>query len=166
MAVLEHDTIATAECHEPKHITNSVIGDSGKIITANSSISGTSEFRAIVEQDVTSITDIYTVQLDNISTLSSAWVVIQNSGTVTMLRSVIDGTITGANANITPRINTVAITNGILVLSFAGSLAGDVDIATPTALNSITAGTPIQLETDGASTGTVKAVFTIEVTRS
>lgn len=162
----EHVALASASAHEPKHITDSVIGDSGKIITANSSVAGTSEFRAIVEGDVSSITDLYTISLDNISNASSAWIVIKNTGTVESIRSVIDTTITGADANITSAIAGIAITNGGLTIEFTGSLPGDIDLATPTALNTITGGTALQITTDGGSTTTCKAVFTIEVKRT
>jgi hypothetical protein len=88
------------------------------------------------------------------------------AGTITKIYSVINGAITGANTILTPKIAGTAITGGAITIGFSGSAEGDVDSSTPTALNEITAGSAIEIETDGGSTGTVKAVLTIEITLS
>jgi hypothetical protein len=80
--------------------------------------------------------------------------------------SPVAGTITGANTILTPKIGGTAITGGAITIAFSGSAEGDVDSSTPTALNEITAGSAIEIETDGGSTGTVKTVLTIEITLS
>ena len=59
--------------------------------------------------------------------------------------------VTVADATITFEIGGVAIT-GLSVTVTAGGAAGDTSTATATALNSLTAGTPIEVITDGGST--------------
>ncbi len=162
----EHVTIANADAHEPKHITISVTGDNGKIITPSSSVSGTSTLEVIKESFITEGTDLYTVQIDDISTAQSAWVVVNSSGTVQKIYSVIDGVIITTDAGITPKIGGVSITNGGIVIANAGSAAGDVDSSTPTAANTVATGGAIEIATDGLSVNTVKAVFTIHVQRT
>ena len=104
------------------------------------------------------------VELADISTASSCYVVAPFAGTISKIYSVINGAISGANSIITSNINGVAITNGSLTVAFSGSAAGHIDSATPTALNTVAAGDLITITTDGGSTGTVKTVLTIEIT--
>jgi len=104
--------------------------------------------------------------IDDISTAGQIYVVSPVAGTITKIYSVINGAITGANTILTPKIGGTAITGGAITIAFSGSAVGDVDSSTPTALNAITAGSAIEIETDGGSTGTVKTVLTIEITLS
>lgn len=108
----------------------------------------------------------HNVRLADISTASSCYVVSGVAGTITKIWSVIDGTIATANSVITSSINGAAITGGSLTIAFSGSAAGDIDSATPSAANTVAAGDLITLTTDGASSNTVSAVFTIEITLS
>jgi len=104
--------------------------------------------------------------IEDISTAGQIYVVSPVAGTITKIYSVINGAITGANTILTPKIGGTAITGGAITIAFSGSAVGDVDSSTPTALNAITAGSAIEIETDGGSTGTVKTVLTIEITLS
>jgi len=47
MADVEHSTIASANCHEPKHISTASTSDTGKVITPSSTTSGESELRQL-----------------------------------------------------------------------------------------------------------------------
>jgi hypothetical protein len=104
--------------------------------------------------------------IGDISTAGQIYVVSPVAGTITKIYSVINGAITGANTILTPKIAGTAITDGAITIGFSGSAQGDVDSSTPTALNEITAGSAIEIETDGGSTGTVKTILTIEITLS
>jgi hypothetical protein len=104
--------------------------------------------------------------IGDISTAGQIYVVSPVAGTITKIYSVINGAITGANTILTPKIAGTAITGGAITIGFSGSAEGDVDSSTPTALNEITAGSAIEIETDGGSTGTVKTILTIEITLS
>ena len=107
---------------------------------------------------------ILTTQIEDISTAGQTYVVSPFAGTITKIYSVLNGAISGANSILTPKIGGTAITNGAITVAFSGSAAGHIDSSTPSALNTVTAGQAIEIETDGGSTGTVKTVLTIEIT--
>lgn len=105
-----------------------------------------------------------TTTLTDISTASSAFVAAPVAGTVTSIRTVLGGAITGADAAITTEINGVAITGGALTVANAGSAAGDRDSATPSAANTVAVGDALEVITDGASTNTVPLYVTFIIT--
>ena len=113
----------------------------------------------------TPVYDVLNVTMADISTASSAWVVAPHAGTISAIYSVINGAIITVNAGITTEIAGVAVTGGAITIAFTGSAAGIVDSCTPTALNTVTAGQAIEIITNGASTNTVMATFTILITR-
>jgi len=106
-----------------------------------------------------------TVTMADISTAGSVWVVAPHAGTIAAIYSVINGAIITVNAGITTEIAGAAVTGGAITIAFTGSAAGVVDSCTPTAANTVTAGQAIEIITDGASTNTVIATFTILITR-
>jgi len=109
--------------------------------------------------------DVLTVTMADISTASSVWVVAPHAGDISKIYSVINGTIATANAAITFELAGVAVTGAGITIAYSGSAAGDVDYSTPTALNTVTAGQAIEIITNGASTNTVIATFTVLITR-
>lgn len=48
----EHNILLNAQTHEPKHITDAVTGDAGKVITPSSTVSGTSDIRVLTPAEV------------------------------------------------------------------------------------------------------------------
>jgi hypothetical protein len=117
--------------------------------------------------DSQSLKKVYiTTSIADISTAGQIYVVSPVAGTISKIYSVINGAIATANAVLTPKIGGTAITDGAITVAFSGSAAGDVDSSTPSALNTITAGAAIEIETNGASTNTVEVVLTIEITLS
>lgn len=107
-----------------------------------------------------------TTSIADISTAGQIYVVSPVAGNITKIYSVINGAIADADAVLTPKIAGTAITDGAITVAFDGSAAGDVDSSTPTALNTITAGSAIEIETNGVSSNTVEVVLTIEITLS
>lgn len=81
------------------------------------------------------------------------YVVAPFAGTVTKIWSVIDGAVGTADITITPSIGGTGITNGVVTITQSGSAAGDVDVATPTAANTVTAGQAIALTVAGGGSG-------------
>ena len=73
------------------------------------------------------------------------------AGTVLAIYTVIDGTVTVADENLTFEIGGTEITSSAITLTQAGSAAGDVDSSTPTGQNSVNAGQAIEVINDGAS---------------
>ena len=106
-----------------------------------------------------------TVKLSDVSTAGSAYVVAPDNGKIIKIYSVLGGAIGTANAGITTEIDGAAVTGGAITIATAGSAAGDVDSAEPTAANSVEEGGVIEIITDGASTNTIPVEFTIIIRR-
>lgn len=90
-------------------------------------------------------------------------IVSPSKGRITKLRSVIDGVLTTGDATITAAINGAAVTNGVITITQAGSAAGDVDVATPTALNEVNVGDVISLTVGGTNATATPATVGIEI---
>ena len=105
------------------------------------------------------------VKLSDVSTAGSAYVVAPDNGKIIKIYSVLGGAIATADAAITTEINGVAVTGGAITIATSSSAAGDVDSAEPTAANSVQEGDVIEIITNGASTNTVPAEFTVIIRR-
>ncbi len=103
-------------------------------------------------------------EIADISTGGSSWTVCPVAGEIVGIYSVIDGAITVADAALSFELGGTAITGGGITIGYDGSTAGDVDSATPSGNNIVSAGQAIEMITDGGSTGAVKAkiVFVVE----
>ena len=108
-------------------------------------------------------TKLVTVPIGDISTAGSVWAVPGIAGTIVGISNVIDTTITTANAGLTFEIGGVAVTDAAIAIAFSGSLPGDVDQSTPSALNVITASEAIEIVKDGLSTVASNGVVTFEI---
>lgn len=51
-----HNAIQSADCHEPKHITDAVTGDAGKVITPSGVTAGTSVLRQLTVSEIDGLT--------------------------------------------------------------------------------------------------------------
>jgi hypothetical protein len=162
----DHKTILNAEAHEPKHITDTTTADAGKVITPSSITGGESELRNLNSSEVTNKRIAVTAIIDDVSTISSGWVVSPVEGDVVRIDSVIDGAIDTADATLTARINGIAMGNGSIIIDFTGSAAGDTDSTLPSGSNTVNVGEAIQIETNGASTNAVKAIVTFYIVES
>ncbi len=81
------------------------------------------------------------------------YLVCPHAGEVSKIYSVIDGTVSTADITITAKIGSTGITNGVVTITQSGSAAGDVDVATPTAANTVSAGDAINLVVAGGGSG-------------
>lgn len=109
-------------------------------------------------------TRFITVDIDDVSTAASFWVVPGFAGKIQKITTVLHGAIATADAAITTEIGGTAVTGGAVTIANSSSAAGDVDTATPTAANVFGAEEPLEVITDGASTNTVKVTVTYECT--
>lgn len=162
----EHNTLTGSSLHECKQISTAATSDSGKVITPSASTAGVGVLRSLTWGEITSRKEYITVELDDISTASSTYVPTPAGGTVTKAWSVIHGAIATADSTLTIKPAGTAATGGTITVAYSGSAAGDIDSCTPTANNTVTAGGYIEVETDGASTNTVRVTLTIEITLS
>lgn len=104
-----------------------------------------------------------TIEIEDISTAGQSYIAPGFDGKIVQITSVINGTIATANAVLTPKISGTAVTGGAITVAYSGSAAGDVDSSTPTAANTFSSTDNIEIETNGASTNTVKCFLVIEV---
>lgn len=114
-----------------------------------------------------SLTKVYlTVDMTNISSAAVVYLPSPVAGTITKITTIINGAIATANAILTGRIGSTAITSGAVTIPFSGSAAGQVNSSTPTALNTVVAGDNINFTANNASTNTVRATIVVEITLS
>jgi hypothetical protein len=85
------------------------------------------------------------------------------AGTIKKIYSVIDGPLTVGDATLAGKIGAVAITNGVITITQAGSAAGDVDVATPTAANVVAVDDVISVTVGGTNTAAKSAKVTIYI---
>lgn len=92
--------------------------------------------------------------ISEIGLLGSAvhYVVSPYAGTIVKIWSVLNSeALATGNATLTASIAGVAVTNGAITITQAASAVGDVDSATPTALNIVTAGQAIAVTLGGSN---------------
>lgn len=162
----EHNTLTGSALHEPKGIDSAGTSDAGKVITPSSSTAGTGELRKLAESEITGKVAYITAVFDDISTAGTIYIPVPFAGTVTSVRSVINGTIATDDVDLTVKVNTSAMTNGVITIAYSGSAAGDLDSCSPTAGNTITTSDYLAVTSDGASTNTVSATLAFTITRS
>lgn len=92
------------------------------------------------------------------------WGLAPRAGRITKIWSVIDGVLTTGDATLTPKIGATAITGGLLTITQAGSAAGDVDQATPTAANVVAAGSALAVTVGGSNATASRARVVFEIT--
>lgn len=81
------------------------------------------------------------------------YVVSPHAGTISKIYTVTDGAVGTADITVTANIGATPVTNGVVTIATAASAAGDVDSATPTAANVVTAGQAINFVVTGGGSG-------------
>lgn len=89
------------------------------------------------------------------------------SGTIVKIISNLQAALSTGDATITAAIGGVAVTNGVVTITQAGSAAGDVDLATPTAANTVVANvSDVSFTVGGTNSASVGAQLTVVIRRS
>jgi len=146
----EHVDIADGERHEPKGASTSLIN---QVYVADGAESGDWVYQ----------TAILNVNMEDISTAKSVWVVSPIAGEIETIYSVISGAITSADCGITAEIEGTLVTDSAITITQSASAAGDVDSCTPSAAKTVTAGQAIEIISDGLSSTDIDAVFTVVI---
>jgi hypothetical protein len=81
------------------------------------------------------------------------YLVSPHAGTISKIYSVIDGVVSTADITITANIGATPVTGGVVTIATASSAAGDIDSATPSAANVLTAGQALNLVVAGGGAG-------------
>lgn len=97
----------------------------------------------------------YVVNLDIADGSAEAvyYVVCPHAGDIKKIWTVIDDVVSTADITITAKIGATGVTNGVVTIATAASAAGDVDSATPTAANTVTAGQAVNFTVTGGGAG-------------
>jgi hypothetical protein len=155
---IEHDAIPNADLHEPKGVNAAT---SGQVYVADGVGSGAWTTKNYYDKVYLS------THYNDLDATTSHFLVSPVAGTVTKIWSVIDQAIATADTTLTAKIGGVAVTNGVITIAYSGSAGGNVDSCTPTALNSVSAGTAIEFVSGGqTNTAGAHAHITVEITRS
>jgi hypothetical protein len=88
------------------------------------------------------------------------------AGTIDKAHSVIDGALTTGDATLTLKIGAVAVTDGVITVAQAGSAAGDVDSATPSAAKTVAVGDVISITVGGTNDAAKLGHVTLVITPS
>lgn len=89
------------------------------------------------------------------------------AGTISNIYTVTDGSVATADITVTAAIGATGVTNGVVTIATAASAAGDIDVATPTALNVVTAYSAVNFTvTGGGAGGTPRIHLIMEITRT
>lgn len=159
----EHNTLTGANLHENKGVSTATDN------TVASATSGATVWRKINSSmlDTSSVFGVnkeyIQVELDDVSTASTAYAVVPFSGTLSQVYSVLHAAITGADSTVSI-LNHAGLSAGTLTVSFSGSAAGDIDSLTPASNNTFTAGQKIGVSTDGLSSTAARLSVTLVFT--
>mgnify|MGYP003674992712 CR=1 FL=1 len=108
---------------------------------------------------------IYLVaELADLSGTDAYHLVSPVAGTITGIRTVIDGALTTGDATVTADIGGTPVTDGAVTITQSGSAAGDTDTVTPSAANAVSAGDDIGLTIGGTNDAAVAGRAVIEIT--
>ena len=176
---VQHADLTGADLHESKGVASA---GAGTVYVADGAGSGTWTNLEAANLDFSAFTDgnfvIVTsgvpdeVTLNNanqvalfcyiadIGTTNPAYVVSPIDGTILAIWSVIYTSV-NADTTLTASIGGVNVTDGVITVTAAGSAAGDVDSAVPSANNDVVAGQAIRILSDGAAAGPTPAMITI-----
>ena len=144
-----HSALTGADLHEPKGVAAAA---AGKVYLSDGLGSG-----SWVVPPYT-----LTTRLDDVSTASTVYIPIPFAGTVTKVVTVLEGSLTTADATVTVK-NAAGVSMGTLTITQSGSAAGDIDTLSPVSNNTVTNDSRISVETDGASDTTRKLFVTVYI---
>ena len=72
MPNIEHASLGSSDCHEPKHISNTNTGDTGKVLTPSSTSNGVSELRYLNAGDIRGLPNFDKAYIDLVGTGNSS----------------------------------------------------------------------------------------------
>lgn len=109
---------------------------------------------------------VLTLDIADGSAEATYYLVSPHAGTISKIWTVTDGAVATADITITANIGATPVTGGVVTIATAGSAAGDVDSATPSAANVVTAGQAVNfVVTGGGAGGTPRIHLAMVITR-
>lgn len=117
-----------------------------------------------VEEELVGSNKIYiSSYFADVSAVSSSYIAAPAAGTITKMWMIFFGLTAGGDTTMTGFINGIGITDGVMT-DFQPGLEGEVNFATPTALNVVAAGDSIRVTSNGGTTNATAATITYEIT--
>jgi hypothetical protein len=171
MATLQHSTLPSTSVHEPKHISINGPASNGKVITNDASVSGTSQYRFLKQEDIRELSESWQVLEINASVAQTHYVAAPFVGNIIGFQAIVNSAFAGASNSYELRIDGVTVTGSSLTITITpgtGGTAGDVISVTPTAANSFSEAQSISLVNTslGNTDPTVDVRFNIIVERT
>lgn len=144
---IQHKDITDPDIHEPKGV---VIAPTGSFLSATSGVS-------------TWAFPNYSLSLyiPNLTGAANYWIAALHDGYLLTTTAILNGTLGTANTTITPNIGGVDVLTGIITIPFAGSVAGTIVTASPSAGNAVSANQGVRFIVSGGSTGNVSCTLSL-----
>tara|TARA_R110000787_G_scaffold249106_1_gene354704 strand:- start:716 stop:1174 length:459 start_codon:yes stop_codon:yes gene_type:complete len=149
---IEHKNIANAELHETKGVSAAT---TDKILHASTG-TGLWKFQEFA----------LNITIPDIVANQTYYLATPYAGTITSITSVIDNAFATADCTITARIGTTAVTSGAITITQSGSAAGNVDTATPSGANTLTAGQAVNFVVTGSNSTATACTITVIIRRT
>lgn len=109
---------------------------------------------------------VLTLDILTLNTVGDYYLVFPYASTIDKVYTIIDSAITVADKTLTLSVGGTDVTGGSITITQVGSAAGDIDLCTPTALNSVAAGQALKIAATGATTGDARCHVSIVYTRT
>ena len=156
MANVNHSTLTDPYLHEPKGVATA---SAGSLYYADGSGSGAWTASTSLIQDT------FSGSFVSVSAGQTVHIPVPFAGTVVKVVTVLEGTISSADATITVK-NAAGASMGTITVAQSGSAAGAVDSLVPSSNNSIVDNSCIAITTDGGSSTATILRFTIVLDRT
>ena len=139
------------------------------LATASATALTASTSLTVTGANIVGLTESITFPASNIRAASAGvyGVASPYAGTIVKVYTFLNNALATGDAVLTTNINGVAVTNGVVTITQVGSAVGDVDVATPTALNTVAVGDSISVAVSGANDANPSsALVTVVIRRS
>lgn len=158
----EHSTLTAAQLHEPKGVAAAT---ANKVYVSDGAASGAWSTLPIAGLAGLNNANLIYIQarLTDLSTGSIVYVPCPLAGDIVSVVSVLQGVIATTDATLRLLIAGTPVTDSGITIANAGSAAGDVDTAAPTAARTVTANSAIEVENLGTGTTAEDAEILIAV---
>jgi hypothetical protein len=153
---IEHADLTGSQLHEPKGADTASDGD---VYVADGAGSG--DWINLLDEGVQNL-NLYTLEqrFDDLATASSIYFRVPYKSSLLAMNAILYGAV-DADTTLTITIGGVLFGEDLEIVA-AGTGAGQIRTLTTTIVNSIPAGTLVQITSDGAATASVRAEIQLE----
>jgi hypothetical protein len=109
--------------------------------------------------------DKVSLRMEGAETAQTIYIPIDDSVTVTAVRTAIQGSVGTADEVLTVR-NNAGASMGTITITQSGSAAGDVDLLEPVSNNTLVAGETLRIESAGDSSSSLDIMISVSLRRT